>query len=295
MTFLEHSEIALNICRGISFVVAILIITTIAERMMPLRSVEQNRWEWELRPCSRFPTINRSGWFQVLIFTLASFGIGGLFRLLVGIVRPRKLSTVLASGVTQTMTRVTSMFFDSEIAADMYAASWLRGSRIKHRRYKRTTLPMLMLKRVLRRGYISLLFIATVLFGFGVVPFLGSGGRTLLVLIWAMLTSSVWRATQLEVPGQLRWRIAFTGVLVILGAVTQFLPGMPSHPIQATLWSMVAISYGAIVRGRPRSNTNFSSFDVGIGAPLEIGKMKYWLSGGLAVIPAFAAELASTM
>lgn len=259
--------------------------------MAPLRSVDRDRWEWEYRPARRFPGIDRDGWLQVLVCTVFGFGIGGVFRYVLGVARPRRLATVLSNGVTQSMTRVTFMFFNAELASNIYAASWLRNAKIKERPFVRTSLPVLMLRRLVRRGYIPLLFVAVALAEFSVVPLIGNGGRTLVLLCWAVLASAVWRATRLEVPGQLPWRVAILSVVTLLGMAAQFLPGMPMSPMYSMLWAAVAIVYCALVRGKPRETNDFSSIEIGLGAPLEMGKLGYWFSGGLAIIPAYASEM----
>lgn len=269
----------------------VLLLAILAERMAPLRSVDRDRWEWEYRPARRFPGIDRDGWLQVLVFTVFGFGIGGVFRYVLGVARPRRLATVLSNGVTQSMTRVTLMFFNAELASNIYAASWLRNAKVKERPFAQTSLPVLMLRRLVRRGYIPLLFVAIALAEFSVVPLIGNGGRTLVLLCWAVLASAVWRATRLEAPGQLPWRVAILSVVTVLGMAAQFLPGMPMSPMYSMLWAAVAIVYCALVRGKPRETNDFSSIEIGLGAPLEMGKLGYWFSGGLAIIPAIASEL----
>ncbi|WP_070833562.1 hypothetical protein [Corynebacterium sp. HMSC073H12] len=269
----------------------VLLLAILAERMAPLRSVDRDRWEWEYRPARRFPGIDRDGWLQVLVFTVFGFGIGGVFRYVLGVARPRRLATVLSNGVTQSMTRVTLMFFNAELASNIHAASWLRNAKVKERPFAQTSLPVLMLRRLVRRGYIPLLFVAIALAEFSVVPLIGNGGRTLVLLCWAVLASAVWRATGLEAPGQLPWRVAILSVVTVLGMAAQFLPGMPMSPMYSMLWAAVAIVYCALVRGKPRETNDFSSIEIGLGAPLEMGKLGYWFSGGLAIIPAIASEL----
>ncbi|MDK8818805.1 MULTISPECIES: hypothetical protein [unclassified Corynebacterium] len=281
----------LNVFQVVGLVGIIFLLVIIAERMAPLRSVDRDRWEWEYRPARRFPGIDRDGWLQVLVFTVFGFGIGGVFRYVLGVARPRRLATVLSNGVTQSMTRVTLMFFNAELASNIYAASWLRNATIKERPFVRTSLPALMLRRLVRRGYIPLLFVAVALAEFSVVPLIGNGGRTLVLLCWAVLASAVWRATRLEAPGQLPWRVAILSVVTVLGMAVQFLPGMPLNPMYSMLWAAVAIVYCALVRGKPRETNDFSSIEIGLGAPLEMGKLGYWFSGSLAIIPAIASEL----
>lgn len=288
---LEGLSFPLNVFQVVGLVGIIFLLVIIAERMAPLRSVDRDRWEWEYRPARRFPGIDRDGWLQVLVFTVFGFGIGGVFRYVLGVARPRRLATVLSNGVTQSMTRVTLMFFNAELASNIYAASWLRNATIKERPFVRTSLPALMLRRLVRRGYIPLLFVAVALAEFSVVPLIGNGGRTLVLLCWAVLASAIWRATRLEAPGQLPWRVAILSVVTVLGMAVQFLPGMPLNPMYSMLWAAVAIVYCALVRGKPRETNDFSSIEIGLGAPLEMGKLGYWFSGSLAIIPAIASEL----
>ncbi|MFW9252880.1 hypothetical protein ACOI9A_02590 [Corynebacterium amycolatum] len=288
---LEGWSFPLNVFQVVGLVGIIFLLVIVAERMAPLRSVDRDRWEWEYRPARRFPGINRDGWLQVLFFTIFGFGIGGVFRYVLGVARPRRLATVLSNGVTQSMTRVTLMFFNAELASNIYAASWLRNAKVKERPFAQTSLPVLMLRRLVRRGYIPLLFVAIALAEFSVVPLIGNGGRTLVLLCWAVLASAVWRATRLEAPGQLPWRVAILSVVTVLGMAAQFLPGMPMSPMYSMLWAAVAIVYCALVRGKPRETNDFSSIEIGLGAPLEMGKLGYWFSGGLAIIPAIASEL----
>lgn len=285
----------LNVFQVVGLVGIILLLAIIAEQMAPLRSLDRDRWEWEYRPAQRFPGIDRDGWLQVLFFTIFGFGIGGVFRYALGVARPRRLATVLSNGVTQSMTRVTLMFFNAELASNIYAASWLRNAKIKERPFVHTSLPVLMLRRLVRRGYILLLFVAVALAEFSVVPLIGKGGRTIVLLCWAVLASAVWRATRIEVPGQMPWRAAILSVVTVLAMAAQFLPGIPLNPMYSMLWAAVAIVYCALVRGKPRETNDFSSIEIGLGAPLELGKLRYWFSGGLAIIPAIASELMAIM
>ncbi|WP_297005210.1 hypothetical protein [uncultured Corynebacterium sp.] len=279
--------------RALCAVVALVLLVVIAERMMPLRSVSRDRWEWDLRPGGRFPAVDRAGWTQIAVFTVFGAGIGGLLRYIVGVRKPRRLPVVLAGGTTRTMTAVSPTVFDSESAADIYAATWLKDAPVRSVRRAAPVLPMLMLRRVLRRGYVPLLFLVVALLAAAVVPYTGIVGRVLLALAWSVLASAVWRATRLGVPGEWRWRSVILAVVSLAGAVVLWLPGVPAHPVQATMWVLAAVVWCALVRGRPRENTNFLSVDVGMGAPVPLGMLRYWMSGLLAVVPAVAAAVAA--
>lgn len=282
---------AVIIARVLCAVAALTLLVVIAERMMPLRSVSRDRWEWDLRPAGRFPGIDRAGWAQVAVFTVCGAGIGGVLRYLLGARRPRRLPVVLGSGTTRTMTAVSPTVFDSESAADIYAATWLKDAPVISARRRRPSLPVLMVRRVLRRGYIPLFFLVVTLFAVAVVPYAGTVGRVLLVLAWSVLASAVWRATRLDVPGEWRWRSVILAVVALAGVVVMWLPGAPAQPVATALWTLVAVVWCALVRGRPRENINFLSVDAGLGAPVPLGMLFYWMSGLLAVIPAVAAAL----
>ena len=278
--------------RVLCAVAALVLLVVIAERMMPLRSVSRDRWEWDLRPAGRFPRIDRAGWTQIAVFTVCGAGIGGVLRYLVGVRRLRRLPVVLGSGTTRTMTAVSPTVFDSESAADIYAATWLKDAPVISSRRGRQRLPALMVRRVMRSGYIPLLHLVVALLAVAVVPYGGVVGHALLVLAWSVLASAVWRATRLGVPGEWRWRSVFLVVVALAGGAVLWLPGTPTYPVAAALWSLVAVVWCALVRGKPRVNANFLSVDTGLGAPLPVGMLFYWLSGALAVIPAVAAAFA---
>jgi hypothetical protein len=180
---------------------AVVILVIVAERMFPLRSVGRDRWEWELRPAGRFPRIDRAGWAQVVAFTVLGAGVGGLLRLAVGLRRPRRLSAVLANGTTRAMTTASHQLFDSESAANIYAATWLRDAPVRSRPVRGPVLPALMLRRIIRRGHIPLLFVTVAFVAAAVGDAAGVVGRSLLVLVCAVLASAVWRATGLGVLG----------------------------------------------------------------------------------------------
>lgn len=194
------------ILRVLCALAALVILVTVAERMFPLRSVARDRWEWELRPAGRFPRIDRAGWAQVAVFNVLGAGIGGLLRLAVGLCRPRRLSAVLANGTTRAMATASHQLFDSESAADIYAATWLRDTPVRPRRIRGPVLPALMLRRILRRGYIPLLSVTVALVAAAVGPAAGAWGRGLLILCWAVPAAAVWRATRLRIPGEGWWR-----------------------------------------------------------------------------------------
>lgn len=284
---------AVAVVRVLCVIAGLVLLVIIAERMMPLRSVSRDRWEWDLRPAGRFPRIDRAGWTQVAVFTVCGAGIGGVLRYLVGARKPRRLPVVLGSGTTRTITAVSPTVFDSESAADIYAATWLKDAPVISARRGRPSLPVLMVRRVLRRGYIPMLFLVVTLLAVAVVPYAGTVGRVLLVLSWAVLTSAVWRATRLGVPGEWRWRSVILAVVALVGVAVMWLPGAPAHPVATALWTLVAVVWCALVRGKPRVNTNFLSVDMGLGAPVPLGMVFYWMSGALAVIPAVAAALAA--
>lgn len=284
---------AVLLVRTVCALVALVLLVIIAERMMPLRSIGRDRWEWDLRPAGRFPGIDRAGWIQVVVFTVAGAGVGGVLRYLAGVRKPRRLSTVLGGGVTRSMTAASSTVFDSESAADIYAATWLRDAPVRARALRGPTAPALMVRRVLRRGYIPALFLVTVLLTVAVVPYTGVAGRTVAVLVWAVLASAVWRATRLGIPGQWRWRAVVLGAAALVGAAVQWLPGAPEHPLQTVAATGLAVLWCALVRGRPRTNGSFTSVEIGLGAPVPVGMLTYWLSGGLAVLPAVASALAA--
>lgn len=279
--------------RVLCAVAALVLLVVIAERMMPLRSVSRDRWEWDLRPGGRFPRIDRAGWTQVAVFTVCGAGIGGVLRYLVGARRPRRLPVVLGGGTTRTMTAVSPTVFDSESAADLYAATWLKDAPVRSGRRGTLTLPVLMLRRVLRRGYVPLLFVVVALAAVSVVPYTGIVGRVPVVVAWSVLASAVWRATRLGVPGEWRWRSVILAVVALAGVSVMWLPGVPAHPVAVALWTLVAVAWCALVRGRPRENTNFLSVDMGLGAPVPLGMVFYWTSGLLAVVPAAVSAVAA--
>ncbi|MGO1950099.1 MAG: hypothetical protein ACTH1D_10720 [Mycobacteriaceae bacterium] len=284
---------AVIVLRFACAVVAVLILVDIAERMMPLRSVERDRWEWDLRPRGQFPGIDRSGWLQILGFGIIGAGVGAAVRILAGLARPRYLTKVLSNGTTRTMMAASPMIFDSENSANIYAATWLRGRSVRSRPLRGPVLPSLMVRRVLRRGYIPRLFLVAALLAVAVVPLTGMWGRVTLILLWAVLASAVWRATRLGVPGEGIWRATVLGAVALAGAAVQWLPGAPADPLWTVLGTVLAVVHCAWARGRHRVNDDFSIVDTGIGIALPPGMLPYWCAGWLAVIPASVAAVAA--
>ena len=129
-------------------VAALLPVVLIAERMLPLRAVERDVWEWRLRPTGRFPSLDEFYRWQVATFGVlgAVLGYGTVpshagiavvvaalldmgARLLVGVRRVR-LPEILDNGTTRVMFTMSSVVNDSELSANTYAAAWLRNSRV---------------------------------------------------------------------------------------------------------------------------------------------------------------------
>lgn len=278
------------ILRVLCALAALVILVTVAERMFPLRSVARDRWEWELRPAGRFPRIDRAGWAQVAVFTVLGAGIGGLLRLAVGLCRPRRLSAVLANGTTRAMATASHQLFDSESAADIYAATWLRDTPVRPRRIRGPVLPALMLRRILRRGYIPLLSVTVALVAAAVGPAAGAWGRGLLILCWAVPAAAVWRATRLRIPGEGWWRAALLTVTAGLGAGMLLLTGVPASPVPAVAAAVVTVLVGGLLRGRPRINDDFGITETGLFS-IPTGMLGYWASGWIAVVPAVVAAV----
>lgn len=278
------------ILRVLCALAALVILVTVAERMFPLRSVARDRWEWELRPAGRFPRIDRAGWAQVAVFTVLGAGIGGLLRLAVGLCRPRRLSAVLANGTTRAMATASHQLFDSESAADIYAATWLRDAPVRSRRIRGPVLPALMLRRILRRGYIPLLSVTVALVAAALGPAAGAWGRGLLILCWAVPAAAVWRATRLRIPGEGWWRAALLMVTAGLGAGMLLLTGVPASPVPAVAAAVVTVLVGGLLRGRPRINDDFGITETGLFS-IPTGMLGYWASGWIAVVPAVVAAV----
>ena len=267
---------------------AVVILVIVAERMFPLRSVGRDRWEWELRPAGRFPRIDRAGWAQVVAFTVLGAGVGGLLRLAVGLRRPRRLSAVLANGTTRAMTTASHQLFDSESAANIYAATWLRDAPVRSRPVRGPVLPALMLRRIIRRGHIPLLFVTVALVAAAVGDAAGVVGRSLLVLVCAVLASAGWRATGLGVLGETGWRAVFLCAAALSGVGVRCCTGVPVFPVPAVAGTFVAVAVGGLLRGRPRVNDDFGSTETGLFS-IPTGMLSYWAAGWIAVIPAGVA------
>lgn len=280
------------VIRAAASMAAIILLSSVAERMFPLRSVSRDRWEWDLRPSKMFPGIHSSGWLQIAVFSVVGLGIGGIIRFVMGIVPPRRLPEVLGNGVTRTMTLTSPILFDSERSSEIYSASWLRSSSIVTRRLLRPKVLSLMLRRIRRRGYLPILMVVVSLLWFSVGPVCGLFGRVVFLIGWGVISSAVWRATRLDLPGEMVWRWVIISILALTGSCFQWASGVPYHPVQSLAWSFVSIVYCSLVRGRKRENNNFLSIDTGIGAAIPVGMISYWFSGGIALVPALIAAIA---
>ena len=190
-------------------VAALLLVVLIAERMLPLRAVERDVWEWRLRPTGRFPSLDEFSRWQVATFgvlgavlgygTVPSHaGIAVVFaallamgaRLLVGVRRVR-LPEILDNGTTRVMFTMSSVVNDSELSADIYAAAWLRKTKVSAGRIRGPVPLVLMWRRLRRRLYIPLLFLVTALAAVALGPEPGPWAQTGLVVAWGVLASAV--------------------------------------------------------------------------------------------------------
>lgn len=293
------------VVRVICSVLAVAILIAVSERILPLRAVERDRWEWHYRPQRMFPRVDAFSVRQVALFggigiltgyALADFigaVIGGILvaaaRWIVGVIRRQRLPRTLDNGTTRAMFSASSMLFDSESAANIYAAGWLRNATVRARPVRGPTLPTLMVRRVCRRSYIPALFVVTMLLGCVAVPEFGNAARIGVLLTWAVLASAVWRATGLGMSGELPWRGAVLGVVTAVGVGAQWLLGAPDHPLVFALLGAVTIMSGAILRGRPRTNDDFTIIEDGLSGGIPFGMIGYWFSGWVAVIPAVLA------
>lgn len=293
------------IVRVICSVLAVAILIGVAERILPLRAVERDRWEWHYRPQRMFPGIDSFSVRHVALFgglglltgyvlaEVIGAVIGGILvaatRWIVGVIPRQRLPRTLDNGTTRAMFSASSMLFDSESAANIYAAGWLRNATIHPRPVRGPILPALMIRRVCRRSYIPALFLVTVLLGYAAVPAFDNGARIAVLLAWAVLSSAVWRATSLGMSGEIPWRGAVLGVVTAVGVGAQWLLGVPDYPVVFALLAAVTIMSGAILRGRPRANDDFAVIEDGLFGGIPFGMIGYWFSGWVAVIPAVLA------
>jgi hypothetical protein len=210
-------------------------------------------------------------------------------RWIVGVIRRHRLPRTLDNGTTRAMFSASSMLFDSESAANIYAAGWLRNATVRARPVRGPTLPTLMVRRVCRRSYLPALFVVTMLLGYVAVPVFDNAARIAVLLAWAVLSSAVWRATSLGMSGEMPWRGAVLGVVSAVGVGTQWLLGVPDHPVVFAFLVAVTITSGAILRGSPRTNDDFAVIEDGLFGGIPFGMIGYWFSGWVAVIPAVLA------
>lgn len=292
-------------------VVALLLVVAIAERMLPLRAIERDVWEWTMRPARRFPTLDQFSWWQIA--TVGGFGavlgyqlgaeilpldetvsalvtgiVAMALRLAAGVRRVR-LPVALDNGTTRVMFAVSSALNDSELSANIYAAAWLRNKRVSGRRIRGPVPLTLMWRRLRRRAYIPLLFLVVALLVVATGPSAGVTVQSSLIFAWAVMASSVWRATRLGVSGEMPWRVLFLGVVTVLGTAILSLSWRPDVLVAFTVLVVVAVVWCAVVRGRPRGNDDFSVIETGLGIAVPMGTVLHLFSGAMAVIPAFLA------
>lgn len=299
------ADIAGTVVQSVCAVLALVILVGVAERIMPLRAVERDRWEWNFRPQRRFPdtdkvSIRQAGLFGALGL-LAGYAVAGFVgavtggavalavRWFVGVRGPARLPRTLDNGTTRAMFSASSMLFDSELAANIYAAGWLRNTAVRARPVRGPTLPALMVRRVLRRGYIPALFLVTALLGVVAVPGYDDVARIILLVTWGVLASAVWRATRLGVVGELRWRWAILAVVTVTGIGVQWLWGVPDAPLLFAVLAALSVVLCGVLRGRPRNNDDFTIVDDGLTGGVPVGMVGYWFAGWSAVIPAMLA------
>jgi hypothetical protein len=291
--------------RIVCAVLAMLILVAVAERMLPLRAVERDRWEWGYRPRGMFPGVDTVGVRQVGFFGVTGLVTGYLLagipgalvtgalvtasRWAAGVRRHHRLPGMLESGVTRAMFSASPMLFDSESAANIYAAGWLRNATIRARPVRGPVLPTLMVRRICRRSYIPALLVVVTLLGIVAVPVSEPFARVVVLLLWAVLASAAWRATALGVPGEMPWRWAVLGVLTVAGVAAQWLLGAPASPLLFAVFAALTIVSGALHRGRPRTNDDFTIIEDGLTGGVPAGMLSYWCAGWIAVIPAVLA------
>ncbi|HIW90576.1 MAG TPA: hypothetical protein H9870_02795 [Candidatus Corynebacterium avicola] len=290
-------------------VAALLLVVFIAERMLPLRAVERDVWEWRLRPTGRFPDLDEFSRWQVgtlgVLGGLLGYGtvpsyagvavvVGALLtmgvRLLVGVRRVR-LPEVLDNGTTRVMFTMSSVLNDSELSANVYAAAWLRKTPVSAGRIRGPVPFVLMWRRLRRRFYIPLLFLVTALVVVALGPDPGLWAQTGLVVAWGVLSSAVWRATRMGVRGELPWRLAFLAAVTVVGTVGFASFWRPDALLLFIVPVVAAILWCAVVRGRPRRNDNFEVTETGMGVAVPLGTVSHLFSGTLAVIPAYLAAV----
>jgi hypothetical protein len=295
------------VVRVVCAVVALVLLTAVAERMLPLRAVERDRWEWGHRPRGTFPGIDTVGVRQVGAFgatgVLTGYLLAGIpgavvtgplvaaLRWVAGVRHARRLPRMLDDGITRAMFSASPMLFDSESAANIYAAGWLRNATVRARPVRGPVLPTVMVRRICRRSYIPALLAVVTLLGIVAAPGSAPVTRTVVLVLWAVLASAAWRATALGVPGETPWRWAVLGLLTVAGVGAQWLLGVPASPLVFAVLAALAIVSGALHRGRPRTNDDFTVIEDGITGGVPAGMLGYWCAGWVAVIPAVLAAV----
>ena len=272
----------------IAYILAIGILAYIAERVVPLRAVSPATWQWTYRPARTFPPLNKSAWIQILVFAVVGLGVGGVFRLAIGVARPKTLPEYLNNGVTQNIMGGTSLLFNSELTSSVYAVTWLKKSLWTWPAISHISTPSILIRRLLRRGYIPLSVVCLVLLGYALEPFHSGYVAAGSIAGWGVVGSAVFRGTKLDLGDSAGWRAAFVTVLVFVGTIVQLLLFMPSDLLAFALCSIVAMAYISVVRGRPQEVNNFYVIDTGVMS-FSPEMMKYWLAGGFGLIPAGAA------
>ncbi|MDN6353506.1 MAG: hypothetical protein L0K02_09460 [Corynebacterium sp.] len=286
---------------------ALLLVVLIAERMLPLRAVERDVWEWRLRPTGRFPSIDEFSRWQVgtlgVLGGLLGYGtvpshagiavaVAALLtmgvRLLVGVCRVR-LPEALDNGTTRVMFTMSSVVNDSELSANIYAAAWLRNTPVSAGRIRGPVPLVLMWRRLRRRFYVPLLFLVTALVVVALGPAPGLWAQTGLVVTWGVVASAVWRATRIGIRGEMPGRRSFLAAVTGVGTVALALCWRPDAPLVFAVLAVAAILWCALIRGRPRRNDNFEVIETGMGVAVPLGTVLHMFSGAWAVLPAYLA------
>ncbi|KQB87473.1 hypothetical protein [Corynebacterium lowii] len=240
----DSGEIVAAPLRWAAVLAVAVLLLVLAERLVPLRGISQEKWVWHYRPRARLPRTDSVTAIHLGISAVVGAFLGAaaghslwaagamavaavVARGMVGYVRARgdDLPTLLRAGRTRKLMENLSGLQDTEVVADLLAIHWLRGrsrwgsgagSRAGWRRGAArggsrggSATPLgLAWRRLWRRSYLLLGALAVLIWHCALAPAYGAGGAFITVAAWGFLCAGVYRAAdfrRMGVDSASRW------------------------------------------------------------------------------------------
>lgn len=266
--------------------IAMLILSYMAERLIPLRAVSELFWVYKLRPKQKMRTFDVLSFVQLCVFFLAfsvvhpAAGLGAaVLRLIAGFLRRPTLANLLQAG----RTRGIGMVQDSALISEVIAAQWIT-------RWRPLAGPIAF-RRYLRRSYLLLGAVALACYAGAIQFLLGPRVVILVAMFWTVLGAEAYRCADLgKLRRDVKAEIVALAVHSSVGAAYCFL-------LAPMLWWKVALLVSALVwgayrRGKPRRITSLTYSDHGVGVSIPPELVSYFLAGlAVPVITAIVVTL----